>query len=59
MVLGAVPHYVIFAEAMLGLVIPLLLLRVASTSWRGVVGLGALQALAIYVAGRIAFALVG
>ena len=59
MVLGAVPHYVILAEAMLGMVIPLLLLRAAETSWRGVVGLGALQALAIYVAGRIAFALVG
>ncbi|MBL9103004.1 MAG: hypothetical protein JNL82_18815 [Myxococcales bacterium] len=59
MVLGAVPHYVILAEAMLGMVIPLLLLRAAETSWRGVIVLGALQAAAIYVAGRVAFALVG
>lgn len=59
MILGAVPHYVILAEAMLGMVMPLLLLRVSTTPWRGVIGLGALQALAIYVAGRIAYALVG
>jgi len=59
MILGAVPHYVILAEAMLGMVIPLLLLRVASTSWRGILALGVVQSLAIYIAGRIAYALVG
>lgn len=60
MILGAVPVYVILAEALLGLVIPLLLLRVtATTPWRRVALLGALQALAIYIAGRIAYALVG
>lgn len=60
LVLGVVPHYVIFAEAILGFVMPLLLMRLsATTRWRAVVGLGAAQALCIYIAGRVAFALVG
>jgi hypothetical protein len=59
-VLGVVPHYVILAEAMLAFVMPLVLMRLsARTAWSVVVGLGAAQALCIYVAGRIAFAAVG
>ena len=39
---------------------PLVLMRLsARTAWPVVVGLGAAQALCIYVAGRIAFAAVG
>lgn len=57
---GVVPHYVILAEALLAFVIPLLLLRLSARSrWSTVVGLGLAQALCIYIAGRIAHALVG
>ncbi len=57
---GVVPHYVILAEALLAFVIPLLLLRLSPrTRWSTVVGLGAAQAFFIYLAGRIAHALVG
>ena len=57
---GVVPHYVILAEALLAFVIPLLLLRLSPrTRWSAVVGLGAAQACFIYLAGRIAHALVG
>lgn len=59
-VFGVVPHYVILAEAMLAFVMPLLLMRLsARTAWSAVVGLGAAQALCIYLAGRVAFAAVG
>ncbi len=56
---GVTPYYVILAEALLSMSLPLLCYRVISARPGEVVLLGLLQSLWIYVAGRIAYALLG
>jgi hypothetical protein len=59
LLLGVTPHYVILAEALLSLTLPLFACWVISAKLGKIVALGLAQALWIYVAGRIAYALVG
>ncbi len=59
LLLGVTPYYVILAEALLAMTLPLLAYRAMSARAGQVVVLGLLQALWIYIAGRIAYALVG
>lgn len=60
MLFGATPYYVILAETLLSLALPLLVASIsARTSARTLVALAALEAAWIYVAGRISYGLVG
>lgn len=59
MLFGVTPYYVILAEALLSMSLPLLAYRAITARPGQVVALGLVQALWIYVAGRIAYALVG
>lgn len=56
---GTTPHYVIVAEAMLSLTLPIFAFWAMSSGTGRIVLLAALQSAWIYVAGRIAYALVG
>lgn len=56
---GVTPYYVILAEALLAMSLPLLAYAAITARPGKIVVLGLLQSLWIYVAGRIAFALVG
>jgi len=60
MLFGVTPYYVILAEALICVALPLLVLKISSrTRASTLTWLAAAQALWIYVAGSIAFALVG
>ena len=59
MLFGVTPYYVILAEALLAMTLPLLAYRAITARPGPVVALGLVQALWIYVAGRIAYALLG
>lgn len=56
---GVTPYYVILAEALLSMSLPLLAFMAISAKPGQVVVLGLVQSLWIYIAGRIAYALVG
>lgn len=56
---GVTPYYVILAEALLSMSLPLLAYKAISARPGQVVVLGLVQSLWIYVAGRIAYALLG
>ncbi len=56
---GVTPYYVILAEALLSMSLPLLAYKAISAQSGQVVVLGLVQSLWIYIAGRIAYALVG
>ncbi len=59
MLFGVTPYYVILAEALLSLTLPVLAYRAISARPAQVIVLGLVQSLWIYLAGRIAYALVG
>ncbi len=59
MLFGVTPYYVIVAEALTVATLPLLATLDTRAEWRQVLLYGALQALWLNIAGRIAFALVG
>jgi hypothetical protein len=59
LLLGVTPYYVILAEMLLSMSLPLLAYLAIGARPGKVVALGLVQALWIYVAGRIAYALVG
>jgi hypothetical protein len=59
LLLGVTPYYVILAEALLSMSLPLLCYQVISARPGKIVLLGLVQSLWIYIAGRIAYALLG
>jgi hypothetical protein len=60
MLFGVTPYYVILAESLLTLALPLVVLPISERSRAGLIlALAALESLWIYGAGRLSFALVG
>jgi len=59
MLMGVTPYYIILAEGLLCAALPPLVRCIEKYSWRGWIGLGIVESLVVYVASRLAFAMVG
>ena len=59
MLMGITPYYIILAEGLLCAALPPLVARIEERSWRWWVGLGLVESVVVYLASRLAFALVG